>query len=136
MTVDGAVGLLVTLGLFFTAQVVAAYLFFRREKRLEARQREVDRHHQLQEMKSIIDKDLGEIRHDLHAVDDKHLQNFEHLRASRPTRPEVEREIQQLKNIVEAQGQAQQSIMQHGFAAINTRFDEFKEYMREIQNHS
>ena len=120
---------------FFGAQMVAAWFFFRREKAQDKRAREEDRRHQLKQMKEIIDKDIGEIREDLRVVDDRHTKNYAHIRETRPTRPEMEREIQMLRNILESQGNAQQNTMAAGFEAINRRFDEFKEYMKDLHKH-
>lgn len=133
MTTVELIKLGVGLFTFFGAQIVAVWLFFRREKARDQQLREEDRRQQLKQMKEIIDKDLGEIREDIKLVDDRHTKNYEHIRESRPTRPEMEREIQLLRSVIESQGVAQQNMMAAGFEAINRRFDEFKEYMKDLQ---
>jgi chromosome segregation ATPase len=136
----------VTLFCFFVAQVVAIWLWSRRERRLRDEQEEARREHQLTKMKSMLDKDIDkvtsdvdELRKSLAQSEHRHKQGREqlhgHLRRveeSRPTRQEMEKELGQMRDTILTVKQDLQNEIRSGFEVVGKRFDEFKDYARDL----
>lgn len=147
MTVADWVALVVALTSFLGAQAVAIYLFRHKERRAGARLREAERKAQLEQMKSIVDEDIervgerisellsdiSKVRAEIRELANQSNQRYEHIKESRPTRGEMEKELKRIRELVLSQGESQQSAINTGFASMDRRFDEFRDYMRDIQ---
>lgn len=151
------VGFAVTLFIFFCSQAVALFIWYRRHKadqnkertRLEEKQ-EHARKEQLKELQHIVDKDIGavreevaDIRNDLEKQQETQRQRNEQLHGhmrrieeSRPTREEMERNMSQLKELVITTKADLEKAVATGFNNLDRRFDEFKEYAKDLMNSS
>lgn len=143
----------VALFCFFGAQLVAVWVWLRKEKKDRERYEANRRREQFEEMKAVIDKDIDHVSQDVGKVsqevdnlrqaidqsDHRHKQGREqmhgHLRRieeSRPTRQEMEKELNQMKDTILAVKQDLQNEIRNGFDGIGKRFDEFKDYARDL----
>lgn len=136
----------VTLFCFLGAQVVAIWLWMRRERRDRHAYEEARRAEQLKEMKRMIDNDVGKVTEDVDQLkeamaksDHRHKQGREqlhgHLRRieeSRPTRQEMEKELGQMRDTIITVKQDLQTEIRTGFEVVGKRFDEFKDYARDL----
>lgn len=157
VTISDWVGFALTLFVFFCSQAVALFIWYRRHKadqkaertRLEDKQ-EHARKQQLKELQTIVDKDIGavreevaDIRSDIEKQEEIQRQRNEHLHGhmrrieeSRPTREEMERNLGQLKELVVTTKTDLEKAVAYGFNNLDRRFDEFKEYAKDLMSSS
>jgi len=142
-----------TLFCLFVAQIVALYIWYQRQKtdrnaeqvRLEERHEDL-RKQQLEELHAIVERDIGVVKVEVDQVkkrlcSDQTLQRERneqlhgHLRrieTTRPTREEMDKNVNQLKELMlTTKGDLAQA-MTVGFNNLDRRFDEFREYTRDM----
>lgn len=136
----------VALFCFFGAQLVAVWVWSKKEQREREEREDARRREQLVEMRRMLDSDISKLdadvdalRLDLQQSDHRHKQGREqmhgHLRRieeSRPTRQEMEKELGQMRDTIITVKKDLQAEIRTGFDTVGKRFDEFKEYARDL----
>ena len=147
------VGFSITLFCFFAAQGLALFMWYKKyqretkldAQRLEERQEQA-RKEQFEQLQSVVDKDIGSVRSEVADLrkevaqqEEAHRRSNEqihgHLRRveeSRPTREEMERNMSQLKELVTMTKVDIERAVTSGFHTLDRRFDEFKEYAKDL----
>tara|TARA_Y100001956_G_scaffold65932_1_gene67217 strand:- start:221 stop:724 length:504 start_codon:yes stop_codon:yes gene_type:complete len=145
--------LAVTLFCVFLAQGVALFIAYRmykfnnekEQRRIEERQEDA-RRRQLEDIRQMIDNDLGTVRDEVADVrnsvseqDRLHKAVHEQLHGrigmiekSRPTREEMDRNLLHHKELILSMKGDLERTISVGFKNVDRRFDEFKEYTRDV----
>lgn len=138
---------------FFCGQAVALFIWYRRHKADQKRERvrieekqDKERVQQLEKLQAIVDKDIGTVREEVSDIrkeisqqervqSQRNEQLHGHLRRleeSRPTREEMEKNMAQIKELVVSTKADLERAVTLGFQNIDRRFDEFKDYARDL----
>lgn len=152
-TTPQIVTVVLTLLTFLGAQAVALFIWYRKHKadrereiKEQAKEQQFHRKEQLADLKKLIDRDIGSVKEEVGGLRER-LESYEevqrdrneqlhgHLRRienDRPTRGEMNKEIAHLRNDITSVKEELTRSVDAGFHNLNRRFDEFKEYARDL----